>query len=271
MSFECEAHCSNCIVYDRAKPSRQGSSSLSPLGVPNYPWEIVGMDFVTDLPKSSKFNFSAILILVCQLTKMAYFVPCHNKEISLNEIADLFIDNCYKLHGVPKVIVSDRDPQFLGNFFQSFTRKLNTNLSMSKARHPQTDSLTERVNETLQILLRCYTAESRFDWVFYVPMVTFYYNCSINEASKHSPFEVSYGFQPTTIFDRLLPLTGAPTLVADRLTKLASVRDDVRELPTLSKHRMVARSSRPAPIFFVGDFAFLSSKGLHIHSQNANI
>ena len=38
---------------NRSKPCGQGSSSLSPLGVPNYPWEIVGMDFVTDLPKSS--------------------------------------------------------------------------------------------------------------------------------------------------------------------------------------------------------------------------
>ena len=54
ISFNCKAHCSNCAVYNRAKPSRQCSSSLSPLGIPNYPWEIVGMDFVTVLPKSSK-------------------------------------------------------------------------------------------------------------------------------------------------------------------------------------------------------------------------
>jgi len=46
-----KAHCSNCVVCNRAKPSRHGSSSLSPLDVPNYPWEIIGMDFVTDLPK----------------------------------------------------------------------------------------------------------------------------------------------------------------------------------------------------------------------------
>ena len=50
MSFDCKTHCSSCVACNRAKPSRQGSSSLSPLGVPNYPWEIVGMDCVTDLP-----------------------------------------------------------------------------------------------------------------------------------------------------------------------------------------------------------------------------
>ena len=68
--------------------------------------------------------------------------------------------------------------------------------------------------------------------------------------------------------DRLLPLNGAPTSVADRLIELTSTRDVVRELLTLSKQRIVVRSSRPTPIFVVGDFVFLSSKGLHIHSQD---
>ena len=73
------------------------------------------------------------------------------------------IDNCYKLHGVPKVIVPDRDPRFVGNFisgWQSFMRKLNTKLNMSTARHPQTDGLTKRVNETMQKILCCYTTDS---------------------------------------------------------------------------------------------------------------
>jgi hypothetical protein len=79
MSFDCKTHCSNCVICNRDKPSRQGSSSLSPLGLPYYPWEIVGMDFVTDLPKSSIYNFTTILILVCNLMKMAHFVLCHEE------------------------------------------------------------------------------------------------------------------------------------------------------------------------------------------------
>ena len=111
----------------------------------------------------------------------------------------------------------------------------------------------------MQNLLRCYTKDSRFDWISHLPMVKCYYNCSINEASKHSPFEVSYGFQPTTLADRLLPLTGALAHIVERLAGLGSVRDVVRELLTLSKQRMDARSSKPAPTFVVGDFVFLSS------------
>jgi len=57
---------------------------------------------------------------------------------------------------------------------------------MSTARHPQTDGLNERVNKKMQILLRCYTTESGFDWVSHFAMVELYYNCPINEVSKHS-------------------------------------------------------------------------------------
>ena len=96
-------------------------------------------------------------MMVCHLTKMAHFLP-YDKEITREESADLFISNCYRLHGVPKVIVSDRDPKFVGKFWQTFMGKLNTKLNMSTARHTRTDGLTERVNHTMQILLRCYCA-----------------------------------------------------------------------------------------------------------------
>ncbi len=85
----------------------------------------------------------------------------------------------------------------------------------------------------MQILLRYYTTKSGFDWVSQLPMIKLYYNCSINEGSTHSPFEVSYGFQPTTLADRLLSLIGAPAHVADRLTEFTSVRGVGCELLTL--------------------------------------
>ena len=79
----------------------------------------------------------------------------------------------------------------------------------------------------MQTLLRCYCAESGFDWVSHLSMVEFYYNCSINEATSHSPFEVMYGFQPSTPADRLLPLTGATAEAADRLTMMRDISDVV--------------------------------------------
>jgi hypothetical protein len=102
-------------VCKRAKLDRKGGVALQPLGILEYPWEIVGIDYVTDLPKNDNYGHTTVLNMVCRLTKMAHFVPCH-KEIVAEESADLFISNCYRLHGVPKVIVSDRDPKFVGKF-----------------------------------------------------------------------------------------------------------------------------------------------------------
>ncbi len=78
--------------------------------------------------------------------KMAHFVPCH-KEIIVEESKKLFTSNCYKLHGVPKIIVSDRDPNFVGKLWRSFMQKLNIKLNMSTARHSRTNGLTNKENQ----------------------------------------------------------------------------------------------------------------------------
>ena len=157
MAFDYKSHCQRCIVCNRAKPDRRRGAALQSLGIPEYPWEIVGIDYVTDLPKSGIDGYTSVFVMVCHLTKMAHFVPCH-KKITTEETIDLFINHCCRLHGVPRVIVSNRDPKFVGKFEQTFMGKLNTKLNMSIARHPSTGGLTERFNKTMQILLRCYCA-----------------------------------------------------------------------------------------------------------------
>ena len=110
------------MICNRAKPDRRGGASLQPLGIYEYPWEMFGTDYVTNLPNNNLYGHTIIFIMVCHLSKMAHFVSCH-KEISANESTNLFISNCYRLHAVPKVIVSDKDPKFVGKFWKSFMGK----------------------------------------------------------------------------------------------------------------------------------------------------
>ncbi len=247
------------------KPYRRGGNALQPMGILEYPWEIIDIDYFTDLPKSGTYGYTNVLILVCHLTQMVHSVPYHNQIIA-EESTYLFISNCYKLHGVPKDIISDRDPKFAGKCWQSFVRKLNSKLNMSIARHPRTDGLIDRVNPTMQALLRCYCDEPSFKWTSHLSMVKFYYSCSINEATSHSPFEVMYGFQPSTLAKFLLPLTSALAEAADRSTVIAHINDVVYESIKLSKERMKNKSTRNAPLFQLGDIAYLSTKDLHIRS-----
>jgi hypothetical protein len=80
-------------------------------------------------------------------------------------------------------------------------------------------------------------------------MVELYYNCSINEATNHSPFEATYGYQPSTPVDRLLSMVGATADAVDRLRLIADIRDVVNQLLQLSKERIAAKSTRTAHIF----------------------
>jgi hypothetical protein len=63
------------------------------------------MDFILDLPNSK--DFDSIFVVVDPLTKMAHFMP-HNKTVTCEEIARLFMDNIYKYHGLHDDIISDR-------------------------------------------------------------------------------------------------------------------------------------------------------------------
>ena len=84
MTFDCKSHCQRCIVCNRVNPDRRGGAALQPLRIPDYPWEIVGIDCVTNLPKNDTDGYISIFIMVCHLTKMDHFVPCH-KEITAEE------------------------------------------------------------------------------------------------------------------------------------------------------------------------------------------
>jgi hypothetical protein len=99
-------------------------------------------------------------------------------------------------------------------------------------------------------------------------MVKFYYNCSTNEAARNSSFEVMYEFLPSTQSDRLLHLAGATADASDRLNNIVEIRVAVKQLSIFSKEKMAARSSRASPIFYVGNLVYLSTRDLHIRSEN---
>jgi len=137
---------------------------------------------------------------------------------------------------------------------------------MSTARHPQTDGLSERVNQTMQQLLRCYTAESGWDWVSRLPLVEFCYNAAVNESTHHSPFEATYGFQPPAPVDLLLPARpDTPATVTSLTKELADTQALVRELLELSKQRQEKAGHDIE--FNVNDYVYLSTHGLHLQSQ----
>ena len=98
---------------------------------------------------------TAIAVFVDGLTKMVHFIPCR-KDITAQQYARLFIDHVFKLHGLPEVIVSDRDPRFVSKFWAELFAHLGTDLRFSTAFHPQTDGQSEVTNRVMENFLRPY-------------------------------------------------------------------------------------------------------------------
>jgi len=103
-----------------------------------------------------------------------------------------------RLHGLPKTIVSDRDPKFISHFWRTLWGRLGTKLNFSTSCHPQTDGQTEVVNRSLSTMLRAILKGNHKSWDEYLPHIEFSYNRVVHKTTQPSPFEVVYGFNPLT-------------------------------------------------------------------------
>ena len=112
------------------------------------------MDFVIDLPLCSGFN--AIYTCVDHLSKLVRVTPCYLGEgkLSARDTANLFFNIVVCHHGLPDDIVHDRDLRFTSAFWRALMARLGTKCTFSTSHYPQTDGQTERMQRTLQQVLR---------------------------------------------------------------------------------------------------------------------
>jgi hypothetical protein len=123
--------------------NKKQASLLQPLPILERPWESVSMDFMVSLPPST--GFDAIMVVVDRFSKMAHFIPTKD-EATTQETGRLSFTHVFKLHGLLKGIVSNRDPKFTSKFWRALWKKMGSELKMSTSFRPQTDGQTERVN-----------------------------------------------------------------------------------------------------------------------------
>lgn len=157
-------------------------------------WRSVSLDFVFGLPKDAK-NRTGILVFVDRFSKMVHLAAVPS-QVTAKETANIFLDVVFKHHGLPKELVSDRDPRFTSHFWRAVFEKLGTQLSMSTAAHPETDGQTERVNRVLGDILRSY-ATSFKHWSDFLPLVEFALNNSVHASTGFTPFFLNSGRHPT--------------------------------------------------------------------------
>ncbi|KAJ9518014.1 hypothetical protein QJQ45_004306 [Haematococcus lacustris] len=179
-----------CHVCQRNKSSTQKPAGLMvPLQMPKAPWDSVSMDFVVKLPKTAA-GHDSILVIVDRLTKMVHLAPTVEK-VNGEDVARLFYDNVFKLHGMPLEIISDRDPRFRGQFFSGVCDIMQTKQCLSTAFHPQSDGQTERMNKVMEDMLRHYVGVEYVDWDKFLSSAEFAINNSYNSSIGTTPFRLN--------------------------------------------------------------------------------
>ena len=157
-----------CDVCQRNKGETVKSSArLQPLLIPPTIWKDISMDFITDLPKLG--NKSIIMVVVDHLSKYVHFCTLQH-PFTASMVAQIFMDQVFKLHGMPHSIVSDREPTFISNFWQELFKIQGIELHLSTTYHPQTDGQTEVVNKCLETYLRCFASEKKKQWAQWLPL-----------------------------------------------------------------------------------------------------
>ena len=196
-------------------------------------------------------------MIVDRLTKSAHFLLV-NVEDSLEKLAQLYVDEIVRLHGVPVSIVLDRNHKFTSRFWPSLQASLGTRLHFSTAFHHQTDGQSERTIQTLEDMLIACVMEFKGSWDTHLALMEFAYNTSYQASIKMAPFEALYGRKCRTpmCWDEV----GERRLVGPELVKITSekvkvVHDNLKI--ARDKQRSYADNRRRDLQFKIGDRVFL--------------
>jgi transposase InsO family protein len=132
------------------------------------------------------------MVVIDKVSKIAHFIPINSTFKAIN-IAEIFMKEIFRLHGIPKMVISDRDVKFTSSFWKELFAGLNINLNFSTSYDPQTDGQTERTNQIVEDMLYMYVRTKPNKWKHYLHLVEFAYNNGYQTSSKLTLFEVLYG------------------------------------------------------------------------------
>lgn len=220
-----------CDVCQKSKPKKHAPVGLlQPIPIPHQPFEVISMDFISELPCTSE-GYDAVLVVVDKLTKYAITIPTTTRVTEV-ETAVLLFNHVFTKFGLPRQIISDRDTRWRGVFWAEVCRLMGMRRALTTAYHPQADGQTEALNQYLEVAVRCYVErlDNRDRWSKLLTSLTFAYNCTPHSSTERTPLFLLRGYQPLTgstiihgeePIDRTLARTGEEDCQDDEALRIA--------------------------------------------------
>ncbi|PNY08203.1 hypothetical protein L195_g004717, partial [Trifolium pratense] len=171
--WEVQDFIKQCTICQQTKYSTlKPAGLLQPLALPTNVWEDISMDFVTGLPPSQ--GFSVLFVVVDRFIKGIH-LGAFASGFTAYKVAELFVSIFCKHHGLPKSIVSDRDPIFISHFWKDLFKF------------------------SVEQYLRAFVHDKPSHWVCFLSWAEFHYNTSVHSVSGVTPYQVTYGKPPPSI------------------------------------------------------------------------
>ena len=269
LASDVEQYVRTCDACQRNKHSKQLQPGLlMPLPLPEEPCLHWTTDAVSGLPRSKR-GFDAIQVYVDRLTKLKRFAASHTKDGSV-QLAGTTLRTIIGPHGMPKSMVSDRDPRITARFWKELSRLLGSEVRLSTAHHPQSDGQSEREIQTLITALRSYVSSMGDDWDEYLPALELAFNSKQQASTGAAPFTLVYGTEARLPIDCQLDDVRPASVPAagQRAERMRLAMDQARSQAerAQAKQKKLADRHRRLLLLRDGDQVLLSTDGLQLRS-----
>jgi len=254
-----------CIRCQKAKADRHSrQTKLVPMPTGERPFEEIAMDFVGELPESEGFN--TILVVTDRFTKVQHYLPTKTTWTAA-DVAATYINEIWRLYGLPRHIISDRGPQFVSKFLKQLNNCLGIQLRLSTAYHLQTDGLSEHAVQTLKQYLRIYCHDRQKRWRAWLPLAEFAYNTSATSTHKYSPYRSLYSFDPRTIHLSDNYTFSSPT-AEEWLDRMTTVHNQIHNTLKQINNKRSAINIEKARWFAVNNWVLVDHWNLQVQADN---
>ncbi|OWZ09259.1 LOW QUALITY PROTEIN: Pol Polyprotein, partial [Phytophthora megakarya] len=259
----------SCEVCQRTKArNTKLPGILQSQPIPRGRWTNIAMDFIVGLPQTPS-KHDSVLVVVDQLTKRAHFVARKSTE-SASNIAEIYRDCIFVLHGITAEILSDRDTKFTSTVWTTLCAMLGTRQKLTTAFRRQAYGVTEHLNQTIENYLRAFSNGASTDWDSYHAMAEFAFNSRFQQSISITSFEADFCYLPSTPATIMNPpqLSGVErqrqalgkTFLELQANCLATVRRELQKAADrMSKYY---DANRPLQTFEVGEEVLLSTENL---------
>jgi hypothetical protein len=200
---------------------------------------------------------------------MIHLIPTKT-TLTSQELAEIYKAEVWRLHGIPRRIISDRGPQFASKFMKELCGALGIKRNLSTAYHPQTDGQTERINQEVEAYLRSFITFKQDDWTHWLPMAEFHYNDKTHSATKNTPFYLNYGLNPWKGELTTKTLNPAANIFAEELKK---TREEAAAAMEINNDTMKARNGDKdnGKTFTIGEKVWLEGTNIRSHRPSAKL